>query len=160
MTLKHSLLARLRQMTDDQLFNEVYRDPLTGALSRKALTLAPDDIVAVVDLDSQKWVNDTHGHRHGDERLVRLADMLRHAFGDEAVYRIAGDEFVVKFDSTSNISGRSILFNLRRDYPGFSFGIGVGLASADHWLRRDKAARVAAGKRADRGECPPWSRSI
>jgi diguanylate cyclase (GGDEF)-like protein len=52
-----------------------------------------------VDLDTFKSVNDTYGHRVGDELLVatgqRLAGMLRPG---DSLARLAGDEFVVLCD--------------------------------------------------------------
>jgi diguanylate cyclase (GGDEF)-like protein len=49
-----------------------------------------------VDLDDLRAVNDLHGHRAGDEQLVKLADALRAASLEGATaYRTGGDEFAM-----------------------------------------------------------------
>jgi len=84
------------------------RDPLTGALNRAALEEALQRevevarrqgtplAVLVVDIDHFKAVNDTYGHRFGDDVLRAVA----HAVSDtirrsDAFYRYGGEEFVV-----------------------------------------------------------------
>jgi diguanylate cyclase (GGDEF)-like protein/PAS domain S-box-containing protein len=84
------------------------QDPLTGLLNRAALHELLDDrlgrgaptMVAYLDLDGFKVVNDTWGHQRGDELLVEVADALRHVVRDgDAVARLGGDEFVVVTDA-------------------------------------------------------------
>lgn len=83
------------------------RDPLTGLLNRRALhqhiakMLAATDrahlLVAVVDLDDFKHINDTYGHQAGDDALVAVGRALGHAVFDTTavIGRIGGEEFVV-----------------------------------------------------------------
>jgi diguanylate cyclase (GGDEF)-like protein len=53
-------------------------------------------LVAVIDLDGMKRINDSQGHLAGDAVLVRAAHHLRAAARPgEAVARLGGDEFVV-----------------------------------------------------------------
>ena len=83
-------------------------DPLTGLANRslvldhlhRALARAGrrSSLVAVVflDLDDFKPINDTLGHRAGDEILVRIAERLRSAVRpSDTLGRWGGDEFVV-----------------------------------------------------------------
>lgn len=51
--------------------------------------------VAYLDLDGFKQVNDTHGHKVGDELLIALAQRMKAALREgDTLARIGGDEFV------------------------------------------------------------------
>ncbi len=53
-------------------------------------------VVAYLDLDNFKSVNDTLGHAAGDRLLICVAEAMRHYFGKDAVLgRIGGDEFIL-----------------------------------------------------------------
>jgi diguanylate cyclase (GGDEF)-like protein len=86
----------------------LHLDPLTGLQNREVLferldcALASskrrrhDVAVLYVDLDRFKSVNDTFGHRAGDEVLVQVGCRLKRAVRtDEVAARVGGDEFVV-----------------------------------------------------------------
>jgi diguanylate cyclase (GGDEF)-like protein len=83
------------------------RDPLTGLLNRRSFrhhtvkmlssTSRPHLMVAMVDLDDFKSVNDTRGHHAGDDALVSVGRALGHAVFDTTavIARVGGEEFVV-----------------------------------------------------------------
>jgi diguanylate cyclase (GGDEF)-like protein len=90
------------------------RDPLTGAwnrryleqnfeaIARAARSTRKDLHLAVLDVDSFKRLNDTHGHHHGDEVLRRLVEILLDNLpGTAHVLRLGGDEFAVLDTSES-----------------------------------------------------------
>ena len=77
-------------------------DALTGALTRGAFlravaaSLTPSTAVLFCDVDRFKSVNDTHGHRAGDQVLVAVTRALSEVVGDHGVVgRLGGDELVV-----------------------------------------------------------------
>ena len=83
-------------------------DPLTGLANRTLLferlreelaggpAGAHGPALLILDLDGFKDLNDTFGHRAGDEVLQELGARLARAAGPEAmVARLAGDEFAV-----------------------------------------------------------------
>ena len=80
------------------------QDDLTGLLTVGALREAAADLAArkeiggfaVIDIDDFKNVNDTYGHKAGDEALCLLARALEASFREsDAVSRFGGDEFAV-----------------------------------------------------------------
>lgn len=80
----------------------VDRDPLTGLANRRALpgvlreAYGSGATLLFFDLNDFKDVNDSFGHRIGDECLKRFAQALRSGFRPtDEVIRYAGDEFVV-----------------------------------------------------------------
>ena len=148
------LLAAMRSMDEAQLYQELYRDPLTGAMNRRAFDLDDSPAVAVVDLDSLKYVNDNFGHRAGDRQLQDLAHSLALVFDSDRVYRIGGDEFAITGESLNDI--RQKLEALRRILPTFSYGADTTLERADDRLNEDKHARELKNLRASRGEQPWW----
>ena len=86
-----------------QLSLLAHHDPLTALPNRHALQAhfrqlqrAGPLCVAFIDLDSFKHVNDTLGHRSGDEVLIQLSQRIRDLLPSEAIVgRLGGDEFVL-----------------------------------------------------------------
>jgi diguanylate cyclase (GGDEF)-like protein/PAS domain S-box-containing protein len=90
-------VALARQATHDALTGLLNRTGLHAELSR-ALATDPEHrvAVAIVDLDRFKLINDTLGHRVGDETLVAVATRLRQRLlPDDVIARMGGDEFVL-----------------------------------------------------------------
>lgn len=83
-----------------------YSDPLTGLANRRAFEMQLSDlrrhtgdncalgILAIVDLDNLKPINDRFGHAAGDECLRQIAMRLETSLSDAPIIaRIGGDEF-------------------------------------------------------------------
>lgn len=154
--MNDELLSNIRGMTTYGLYAAVYKDPLTNVYNRRAWQDVGEKqgpYLALVDLDSLKFVNDTRGYRAGDGLLVTLARVLEGEFGDK-VYRLAGDEFAIPGDSAGFLL--TSMNVLRSRHPFFSFGVAEGLDAADKDLKNDKARRELAGCRAPTGKRPPW----
>lgn len=148
------LLDRLQDMSEAELYDALYKDMMTGVLNRRAFSAVGFQAVAIVDMDSLKYLNDTYGHRIGDRYLSRLARELVRVFGTARVFRIAGDEFAVTGPSRAYLIRG--LVKVRERFEGMSFGVACNLTKADRLLRLEKRHREAAGVRAARGEAPPW----
>lgn len=95
--------TRLRQK-NEEIARLALEDPLTGIANRRAFNdLKNSDsqqdqfsLLAVIDLDDFKSINDQFGHDVGDEVLLEFATRLTGACGaSDAVFRLGGDEFVV-----------------------------------------------------------------
>jgi diguanylate cyclase (GGDEF)-like protein len=93
------------------------RDVLTDLSNRRAFeadmnsairSSDKDDksfVLAMVDLDNFKPVNDTYGHPVGDQVLRDVADILRsHIRGTDSASRIGGDEFAIVFRGVADIN--------------------------------------------------------
>jgi diguanylate cyclase (GGDEF)-like protein len=99
--------AVAQKLESERLHQAAHTDILTGLLNRRGLvhalahlakTAAPDCCwtLYLSDLDGFKAVNDTFGHRAGDELLAQVASrLLMAADPDDLVCRMGGDEFVV-----------------------------------------------------------------
>jgi len=115
----------VRDVTDverlrDELADQALRDGLTGLFNRRHLDASLAGAVAdarrsgaplaavLVDVDHFKAVNDTYGHRLGDEVLVAAAEELAaHVRPGDVVARYGGDEFVVLLPgATGEIASR------------------------------------------------------
>ena len=83
-------------------------DPLTGVKNKHAYLTeqgnldaaidedrAPEFAIVVCDVNNLKKVNDTLGHKAGDEYIREACRMICEIFQHSPVYRIGGDEFVV-----------------------------------------------------------------
>jgi diguanylate cyclase (GGDEF)-like protein len=149
------LRSRIDGMSSQEIYDALYRDQLTQALNRRAFLACGFQAVAIVDMDSLKYLNDVFGHRTGDEYLCQLAGELRAEFGAEVVYRLGGDEFAVTGADKRTL--RTGLERVRARFQGLSYGVALNLTKADVDLRADKSRREAAGLRAGRGEMPPWA---
>lgn len=100
-------LERHRQLR--QLDEAAHRDPLTGTGNRRhaellLARLRPGDGLALVDIDHFKTINDTVGHRGGDDVLVGLGQFLS-IFGSQLVSRYGGDEFLVVIANCDDLQG-------------------------------------------------------
>jgi diguanylate cyclase (GGDEF)-like protein len=93
-----------RRERDDQLRRLAFEDSLTGLPNRPlfeqriAETLASGEpaVIAFLDLDDFKQVNDSLGHAAGDRFLQIAAARLRNALREEdLVARLGGDEFAI-----------------------------------------------------------------
>jgi diguanylate cyclase len=147
-------IRRLRAQLLDAV-GKLAHDPLTGLFNRAGLTAAhtalADDpqplIVALIDLDNFKTVNDTHGHNHGDHLLVeigqRLAELAGMCGGSAA--RLSGDEYALLLplgshrpegigDLAVNLLGRPVHLNADTVPTTVACTVSVGLtvvASSD-----------------------------
>lgn len=156
--MKNSLLNRINELSIEELYNELYLDPLTNILNRRAFEILSQDgvfsCIAIIDLDGLKYINDELGHREGDNELIHLADHLSEI--NEMVFRISGDEFVIMSEDLDEKELEDTLLDFQKITNKFSFGVADDLQSADKRLILNKKLREINGDRAKRGEKPVW----
>ena len=135
--------ALLRELAD--------HDALTGLLNRRKFEERLTQEVALVDryggegamllidIDSLKDVNDTHGHACGDEMIRNVGAVIASRVrATDLVARVGGDEFALLLPHTSEVDAQALAENLlatihRQD-----------LVLAGHHLRPSVSIGVAA----------------
>ena len=94
-----------------------------GRANRKASVFQ----VLMLDLDGFKAVNDTFGHKFGDDMLRGIAGVLLGQLRDyDFLARYAGDEFVAIIPETTGEAVRELCFRMEKAVAEFSLPVGDG----------------------------------
>ena len=180
--LMQQLQERNTQLTQfaltDSLTQLPNRAALLEALQRllaHALRGQTEVLVAYVDLDGFKQINDVYGHAVGDQLLQTVAQQLKNGIrATDMVARVGGDEFVVVGPRLNTDSGKpddlltvearlcsvcacdvSLNNGQRLHYPGASVGVVAvagdvsvdqALHQADTTMYAHKASRKASSQ--------------
>lgn len=133
-----------------QLKERVERDHLTGLYNRVALDRMLSQmleeaqeqgkplVVAMLDLDNFKRINDQFGHQAGDEALRFVAGLIKKILRtDDVVFRVGGEEFVIVLPATDFAKARIPLERIRAQIAaekilpaveGLTISISIGVA--------------------------------
>ena len=141
--LKETMLLRKEI---ESLKLAVYKDELTNVYNRKWVNdnflddaneiFTKSGVLAIIDLNYFKLVNDTYGHIVGDKVLVFIANQLK--ITKEKVVRYGGDEFMVFFSGVSeqeafeklnHIREKVISKKLKTSDASFRTSFSIGVAS-------------------------------
>jgi diguanylate cyclase len=103
-------------------------DPLTGALNRKGMDEAVEREVArarrhnvklclaLLDVDNFKKLNDSLGHKAGDDALVHLASVTRDTIRpQDTLARYGGEEFIVVLPETHMDDAVTAMVRVQRE---------------------------------------------
>ena len=163
----------------DKLSANLERDPLTGLMNRLAFNAALDDLrkldagsgevmILFFDLDRFKDVNDTLGHRVGDQLLIHFSRRARTVLeGASAFARLGGDEFAAILpsgdsrrpqdygDAIVEVTNEPFLIDGHNVQVAASVGIAIGDALLDdgHELLRNADTAMYEAKGTPRGGC-------
>ena len=106
------LLAVMETLWRHMNIDELTELPGRRRLKHHLRCLERNYVLAVVDIDHFKQINDTHGHPAGDQVLRYLASELRrHLHG--TAYRYGGEEFVIIYEHQSYTTALNDLDDLR-----------------------------------------------
>ena len=103
------------------------KDDLTNVLNARSFGNRLDDelarairysrplTLAFLDVDDFKLVNDTYGHKVGDQVLQEMADVMSQSIRkNDAIGRLGGDEFSIILIETGLAEARSIITSLQK----------------------------------------------
>lgn len=180
----HLEISSVQHELEGALFN---LDPLTGTPSRVEMLgklreqqefVRRDHpcVVAMMDLDRFKSVNDQYGHLVGDKVLIGFARyIMAHLRPFDKVFRYGGEEFLIYLPDTDVETGHVIVDRLREELAALpfepngkdafhvtaSFGMTAldpGMAVERSIARADNALYVA--KRSGRNRVVDWDASM
>ena len=150
-----TLASSIQKMADslkahiNQINNMAYWDSLTGLKSNASYNKIADKLdkeiksgraefsLYIMDMNNLKQMNDTYGHKKGDEMLIDAANIMREVWQEDSIYRIGGDEFAVVLDNSVasqyedhiKIFDKAIdRFNQSNDKYDIELQIAIGLA--------------------------------
>ncbi len=136
------------RILSEQLEYQAKHDSLTGLINRvefekrlrRVLHSESDDAdhaLCYLDLDQFKIINDTCGHRAGDELLRRISDILNTVVRKrDTLARMGGDEFAVLLEHCSIEQAKRVAEQLRHcvetlrfvwEGKRFTLGVSIGL---------------------------------
>ena len=135
----HYAIVQIQDITEarqlsEQLTYQASHDALTGLTNRRAfesrleyaLDRLDDDsvghVVAYIDLDQFKVINDTCGHAAGDELLRQLGQVLSAALrSNDILARLGGDEFGILLENCSVENAQNVVDKLHAAISEYRF---------------------------------------
>ncbi|MBQ9519841.1 MAG: GGDEF domain-containing protein [Firmicutes bacterium] len=110
----------------ENTYVRTYKDAMTGVLNKASIirlikmrmaNIAPGEsiVIAILDLDNFKLVNDTFGHLYGDKIIIRFANIISKCIGNRGILgRFGGDEFMILLENIKDeMDLRSVLRSIR-----------------------------------------------
>ena len=180
---KHSIISELKEIAVifaeylslsianiilwEKLADQSIRDPLTSLFNRRYMeeTIQREILraarkqtkigVIMADIDHFKKFNDTHGHKTGDELLVKLADFFKLKIrGSDIAFRYGGEEFILILPESSaedtykraeylreEVKNMNVYFHDQL-LPAITLSMGIAIYP-DHGIELNDLIRVA-----------------
>ncbi|MDK9694390.1 MAG: diguanylate cyclase [Sulfurimonas sp.] len=112
---KEKLLAEL-YITDPltKLYNRAHFDETINFIAKHQRKAEVDFILAIVDIDFFKRINDTYGHQVGDDALVCVSKNIKKSLREnDLVARWGGEEFVIMLKNVTLDEAQKIMEKVR-----------------------------------------------
>ncbi len=147
--------SALQRATRDGLTDlpnqRAFHDEYPAAIAAAKRNHTPLALMAL-DVDDFKFINDRHGHPHGDAILKRLAAVLADGRPGDRAYRVGGDEFAVILPHTDADGVRVLAKRLQRALQDVGIEATIGASAcppghAGEILRAEADAALYEAKR-------------
>jgi diguanylate cyclase (GGDEF)-like protein len=132
-------LDKLTGLLNRVAFDNRLTDIFSSARTLRRETDGEGQVLAVIDIDHFKKVNDKYGHLYGDEVLVQLARLMSTCFrGRDLVFRYGGEEFLVILRRCTMANGIRVMDRFRKKaanyhYPQIgSMTVSIGITEITH----------------------------
>ncbi len=107
-----------------KLYNRYYFEKIAKKKMEEALLTGSFLLFAMIDIDHFKAINDTYGHRVGDEVLKEVAATIRKRFRQsDPIFRIGGEEFLIILQTSSIERVLQLLEELREEIASKDFAM-------------------------------------
>ena len=146
-----------REQEHMRVLHMANRDPLTGVKSKHAFAEAEREIdqeigrgvkeafaVAVCDVNGLKHINDTLGHKAGDQYIKDACKVICNVFRHSPVFRMGGDEFAVILNGEDYGIRGELLRMMTERSRGVEIGEGVIIACGLSEYRKGEDASLSA----------------
>ena len=113
------ILNRLNNLANIDYLTRVYNRRAFFEVGQKSLSFAKRNslgaCVIMLDIDFFKNINDTYGHKKGDEILKRLANVIKNSIREDDVFgRIGGEEFALVLNNCNKEIGIKVAEKIRK----------------------------------------------
>jgi diguanylate cyclase (GGDEF)-like protein len=154
---RRALQRATRDGLTDLPNQRAFQDEFPQAVASAARYQDPLALI-VLDVDDFKFINDHHGHPHGDVVLGRVAEVLREARPGDRPYRIGGDEFALLLAHTDSDGARTLARRLSRGFSEAGIEASVGVSALrpgqqPDTLRAEADAALYEAKRQGGNRC-------
>jgi diguanylate cyclase (GGDEF)-like protein/PAS domain S-box-containing protein len=141
-----------RKKAEEALKNLSLKDELTGLYNRRGFFILAEQglktaqrmgremLLIFGDLDNMKGINDTFGHKEGDQALLDTSRILRETFREsDIIARMGGDEFVILAMPGPETPAEKLISRLeqvlqehhRQTRPSYTLSLSLGIANFD-----------------------------
>ncbi len=138
-----SRITNLRNQLDKVEYLS-YHDQITGLCNRRQYELNLNEYVdkkafplgiAIFDINGLKLINDSFGHKEGDNFLLKFVEILKNSVeNNENISRTGGDEFTILFPETEEKDALKIIENIlnkvsQESIKGIQLSVSFGLGT-------------------------------
>ncbi len=137
----------------EKLIYAINHDATTNLRNKKAFleeleTITGDYIIASIDVNNLKFVNDNYGHIAGDTLLRDVADIIRNIF-PHCSYRIGGDEFAIVISNMKLSIFENKIENLKTELNNKNRSVAIGYATSQEGNNSQEIYAIADSKMYD-----------